>query len=148
MSLASSCSCLCPIQWNHVLSWEWRCSWSSADRRCSNYICVINNLVSHKGASNIRDLMVAIFSAWCREVVWNFAKACGQHPNPVRMLSQFIESTFWTDAQCVHWVRMLGQSTVKCYAVFFILQSTSNGKLTLVQVMACCCQATSHYLSQ
>ena len=25
------------------LSWEWRCSWSSADRRCSNYIWVINN---------------------------------------------------------------------------------------------------------
>ena len=24
-----------------VVSWEWRCSWSSVDRRCSNYIWVI-----------------------------------------------------------------------------------------------------------
>ena len=40
------------------LSWEWRCSWSSADRRCSNYIWVINNLTAHKGATYIRDLMV------------------------------------------------------------------------------------------
>ena len=27
-----------------MLSREWRCSWSSADRRCSNYIRVIDNL--------------------------------------------------------------------------------------------------------
>ena len=26
-----------------MLSQEWRCSWSSADRRCSNYTWVINN---------------------------------------------------------------------------------------------------------
>ena len=33
MFLVSSCSCLCPIHWSQVLSGEWRCSWSSADRR-------------------------------------------------------------------------------------------------------------------
>ena len=27
------------------ISREWRCGWSSADRRCSNYIWVINNLI-------------------------------------------------------------------------------------------------------
>ena len=43
--IVSSCSCLRSIHWSQVLSWEWRCSWSSADRRCSNYIWVINNLV-------------------------------------------------------------------------------------------------------
>ena len=32
MLLVSSCSCLYPIRWSQVLSWEWRCSWSSADR--------------------------------------------------------------------------------------------------------------------
>ena len=32
MFLVSSCSCICPIQWSQVLSREWRCSWSSADR--------------------------------------------------------------------------------------------------------------------
>ena len=43
MFLVSTCSCLCAIYWSQVLSGEWRCSWSSADRRCSNYIWVINN---------------------------------------------------------------------------------------------------------
>ena len=28
--LVPPCSCLCPIYWSHVLSGEWRCSWSSA----------------------------------------------------------------------------------------------------------------------
>ena len=40
------------------LSREWRCSWSSADRRCSNYIWVIDNFIAHWGASYIRDLTV------------------------------------------------------------------------------------------
>ena len=31
----------------NVLSWEWRCSWSSADRRCSNCIWVINNFIAY-----------------------------------------------------------------------------------------------------
>ena len=38
MIIVSSCSCLRPIDRSRVLSREWRCSWSSADRRCSNYI--------------------------------------------------------------------------------------------------------------
>ena len=28
MFLALSCSCLSPVHWSQVLSWEWRCSWS------------------------------------------------------------------------------------------------------------------------
>ena len=40
-------SCLCAIYWSQVLSGEWRCSWSSADRRCSNNIWVINNLIAY-----------------------------------------------------------------------------------------------------
>ena len=40
------------------LSWEWRCSWSSADRRCSNYIWVINNFIAYYGAPYIRGLTV------------------------------------------------------------------------------------------
>ena len=34
--------------WSQVLSWEWRCSWSSTDRRCSNYIWVIANFIAYK----------------------------------------------------------------------------------------------------
>ena len=48
MFLVSSCSCLCSIYWIQVLSWEWRCSWSSTDRRCSNYIWIINNFIAYK----------------------------------------------------------------------------------------------------
>ena len=58
MLLVSSCSCIDPIRWSQVLSWEWRFSWSSADRRCSNYIWVINNLIAYQSASYIRDLTV------------------------------------------------------------------------------------------
>ena len=41
-----------------MLSGEWRCSWSSADRRCANFIWVINNLIAYYSASYIRDLTV------------------------------------------------------------------------------------------
>ena len=45
-----------------MLSREWSCSWSSADRRCSNYIWVINNLIAYLSAAYIRDLTVL---SWC-----------------------------------------------------------------------------------
>ena len=45
MVLVPSCSSIYLIHWSQVSSWEWRYSWSSADRRCSNYIWVINNLI-------------------------------------------------------------------------------------------------------
>ena len=41
-----------------MLSQEWRCSWSSADRRCSNYIWVIDDFIGYKDASHIRDFTV------------------------------------------------------------------------------------------
>ena len=40
-------TCEYPIRWSQVLSWEWRCSWSSADRRCSNYIWVTNKSTAY-----------------------------------------------------------------------------------------------------
>ena len=46
MFLVSHCSCLCAIYWSQVWSREWGCSWSSADRRCSNYVWVIDNLIA------------------------------------------------------------------------------------------------------
>ena len=60
MFLVSSCSCLCLIHWSQVLSREWRCSWSSADRRCSNYIWVIGKIIAYQGVSYIRGLTVII----------------------------------------------------------------------------------------
>ena len=41
-----------------VLSREWGCKWSSAGRRCSNYIWVINNFNDYLGAPYIRNLTV------------------------------------------------------------------------------------------
>ena len=71
MRLVSSCICLCPIYWSQVLSREWRCSWSSADRRCSNYIWVINNLDAYLGASYIRDLVVDVvgWNHYCHLII-------------------------------------------------------------------------------
>ena len=37
---------------------EWRCSWSSADRQCSNYIWVINNFIAYLGVPYIRGFRV------------------------------------------------------------------------------------------
>ena len=51
-----------------MLSREWRCSWSSADRRCSNYIWVINNFIACWGAPYIRYLMVLFNSVSVKEV--------------------------------------------------------------------------------
>ena len=64
MFLVSSCSCLREIHWSQMLSWEWRCSWSSAVRRCSNYIWVINNFIAYEGATYIRGLTV-VCSGFC-----------------------------------------------------------------------------------
>ena len=69
MIFVSSCRSLCSSHWSQLLSREWRCSWSSADRRCSNYIWVINNVIACKGATYIRDFMViAILPALISEV--------------------------------------------------------------------------------
>ena len=58
MSLVSSCSCLCPIHWSQVLSQEWRCSWSSAVRQCTNYIWVFSKFITYQGVTYIRGLTV------------------------------------------------------------------------------------------
>ena len=57
MFRVSYCSCHCPINWSQVLSQEWRSSWSSANRRCSNYKWVINNFIQW-GVTYIRGLTV------------------------------------------------------------------------------------------
>ena len=46
-----------PDHWSQVLSREWRCSWSSADR-LSNSIWVINNFNAYWSATYIRGLTV------------------------------------------------------------------------------------------
>ena len=48
---AQSIEVRCSSRW-------WRCRWSSADRRCSNYIWVINNFAAHWSATYTRGLTV------------------------------------------------------------------------------------------
>ena len=73
MFLTSSCSCLCPIHLSQVLSWEWRCSLSSTNRWCSNYIWVISKLIAHLSVIYIRGLMLGFIIKsdifWCREQI-------------------------------------------------------------------------------
>ena len=67
MFLVSSHICLQSIHWSQVLSWERRCSWSSADRRCSNYIWIIIIFIAHKGATYIRCFTVDELTA-CQQL--------------------------------------------------------------------------------
>ena len=46
--------CLDPIHWTQMLSSEWR--YNCTDRRCSNYIWVINNFIAYWGETCIRAL--------------------------------------------------------------------------------------------
>ena len=69
MFLVSSCSCLCAIYRSQMLSREWRCSWNSADRRCSNYIWVINNFIAYKGIITLE--------------VWRYIKCWQQSQYPI-----------------------------------------------------------------
>ena len=66
-----SCGFLCRIPWSQMSSREWRCSWSSADRRCSNYIWVIDNFIAYWCASYIRGFTV------CYSSYWNFSLSYG-----------------------------------------------------------------------
>ena len=81
MSLVWSCSCLSLIHWSQILGREWRCNWSSADRRCSNYIWVINNFIPYLGATYIRGLTVGPY--WwlgclrCH-MIWNILQILGR----------------------------------------------------------------------
>ena len=68
MSLVSSCSCLSTIYWSQVLSREWRCSWSSADRRCSNYVWMVNIFIAYQGATYIINLTVNSLQA--NDAIW------------------------------------------------------------------------------
>ena len=71
MFLVSPCSCLRSIHWSQVVSWEWRCIWSSADRWCSNYIWVINNFIAYWGATYIRGFTVFrwLISYFCHNII-------------------------------------------------------------------------------
>ena len=55
MFLVSFCNCLCPNHQSQVLSREWICSWSSADRRW-----VVSNYIAYYGVTYILDIWLFI----------------------------------------------------------------------------------------
>ena len=93
MFLVSSCMCLCSIPWSQVLSREWRCSWSSADRQCSNYIWVIDNFIAYKGASYIWDFTVYPRVLWRLLVPFHKSQDTLLHPG----LNDQIQNTLFTE---------------------------------------------------
>ena len=144
----SSCSCLCPIQWSHVLSREWRCNWSSADRRCSNYIWVMENFIAYQTATYIRDLTVYWFTGY------DFYKN-----NTVRLVGSHrlqIHGHFVLTSVCFHmeaktkWLPFFRRHFQECKCIFlnanvwisinislkFVPKDPNNNIPTLVQVMA------------
>ena len=123
----SSCICLCPIYWSHVLSGKW-CSWSSADRQCSNYIWVTNNLISHKGGPYIRDLTVY------------------HVPNCLRAWYCTVWMSRYYTFLCFLYVHDLYDN--KHFWIFYLDSNWDLRPSTLDQVMACCLAASSHYLNQ
>ena len=91
MFLVSSCSCLCPIHWSQVLSWKWRCSWSGADRWCSNYIWVIKIWLPTK--------VCLTLDVWWYIVLWHSESQLD------RVLSQYSILPFVS--QTLHWISCL-----------------------------------------
>ena len=71
------CSCVCPIHWSHVSSREWRCSWSSANRRCSNSIWVSNKFIAYcmyQAAPYIRGLTVVLAMATRQRAIFKLKR--------------------------------------------------------------------------
>ena len=101
---------------------EWRCSWSSADRRCSNYLWVITNFIALL-PNKVRIIL----------------EVCGNLLARGRCIRKFYSVI------CEHILRIKSVST---FELRWMPQNTIGDKSTLVQVMAWCPEATSNFLSQ
>ena len=143
MFLISSCSCLCPIYWSQALSQEWRCGWSNADRRCSNYIWVINNFISYQGAAYNRGLTVHVFSPSLR--IWLMSCRVFCCRPPVRLCS--LNTTWKVELTYGKFNNVKWNSTLNSLWPSDVIWRQGS-RSTLAQVMACCLTAPSHYLNQ
>ena len=91
MFLISSYSCHCPIHWSRVLIQEWRCGWGSADRRCSNYIWVIDTL-------GWRALKTPTFETPHAEVTWPQPHFNNSGPDPLGFDWEDLTGRTWLQA--------------------------------------------------
>ena len=108
MFLVSSRSCLRSIHWSQVLSWEWKCSWSSADSRCSNYIWVINNFIAYEGATYIRGFTVGPIDTTIIGQALIFQPFYEQYFNP------FLAPEWWVKLQESHF-----NTPIACWSLLF-----------------------------
>ena len=130
MLLISSCSCLYPIRWSQVLSWEWRCSWSSACRCCSNYIWVINNLIAYWSASYIRDLTVHQIKAGIScYYIYIF---CGTRQGSVVITSIFYVGQ-GRDQLLLHLYFLWDKAGTSCYYIY-IFCGTRQGSAVITSI--------------
>ena len=91
----------CPIHWSQVIGREWRYSWSSADRRCSNYIWVIYNFIAYLGVSYNKRFDGR--SSWLESQIINI-KLKKNHQKvpgpPPKLLAKY----WWTGVNFQHWL--------------------------------------------
>ena len=123
MCLVSACSCLCEIYWSQVLSGEWRCSWSSADRQCSNYNWVINNIIAYFGASYIRDLTVLHFEIWSSPALSETSDIMHAMENMLWFI-QYVEKMYEGESDNV---QLFGQNDkikdiITCHSGYYIVR--------------------------
>ena len=78
------------------VKWEWRCSWSSADRRCSNYIWVINIFIANKGVTYIRGFTVP---SWFPIIPVKLMKLIA----PSSAVTKWCNITWYCMHHCIDW---------------------------------------------
>ena len=98
------------------LNREWRCSWSSADRRCSNYIWVINDYIPYKGASLLemwRYILTMIFHvcACVGETGFGYTPAFITHRLVSNLVSLYFDGSngeiWWPQIAYIIWLALV-----------------------------------------
>ena len=133
-----SCSCLCPIHWSQVLSWERRCSWSSADRRCSNYIWVINNFIAFWGVPYITGFTVfwvILCVVQCCLSLLSVIRSNKRANEPLNIKTSHIG---WWNSNTGKKKKVINIFNEISVVALMIQGSRASAGITLTQIMACC----------
>ena len=89
--LVLSYSCLCQLYWSWVFSREWKCSWSSAGRLCSNYIWAIMNLNAYQDVSYVRGLVaIHVYNDVKAKRLYSLHKSSNQFARNINKVSLFL----------------------------------------------------------
>ena len=118
MIIVSSCSCLCPTHWSQMSSPEWRCSWRSADRRCSNYIWVMRH-VNGLPIKKMKHPWIGTYSAGMKTLK-------KQQLRPKKLISAFLLKTILLPTK-VHLYYRFDSSNNRVHIIWFY----SYGNVTL-----------------